>query len=790
MRANRAIAFVLTLCFSLAAPADGPLDAGCSMQLQTELQQALMDKGEDYQPGTGHLRADGRPLFTNRLILEDSPYLLQHAHNPVDWHTWGPEAFECAREENRPVFLSIGYSTCHWCHVMKRESFEDIEIARYLNKHFIPIKVDRERRPDVDEIYMSALMLTKGQGGWPLSGFLTYEGKPFYSGAYYPPEQFLEILKQIREMWEAQQEELELLAAKIADAVKNSVQVRGSVAASAPGLVKNTVSGILRQYDTQWGGFGSAPKFTNESSLLLLLQHGYRNIDSDIIAAAEHTLMRMAHGGLYDQVAGGFHRYSTDRYWLVPHFEKMLYHQANMARVYLTAYRYTGNGFFARIAEQTLNYILRDMTSPLGGFYSAHDAESAGEEGRYYVWTIDEMHKSLSREDAMLAQSVFGLTERGNFNGKNILYLPDELSHVGTMLDINEQDLTARLDGIREKLLRERAKRTPPPVDKKILVGWNGMVVTVLAQSAQVLNRQGYLEAAIRAADFLWEHQRLKDGTLLRINYGERASTRATQDDYAYFAEGLIALYDVTGNRLWLKRAREITDIMIDKFWDSDSGGFYMSEARNSLFVRPKQVRDGDIPSGNSVALHVLAGLSRRIGDWNYNNLANQLIQSYAALMDEHPGAYPFFMVAVDELQNKAAGATEYAAQGEIKLTAQGMGANSDIKLSLDISPGWHINAYNPGYENLIPLDIKISGDHGQWELKKVFYPEPRLKKLSFAGDMLALYENSINIALQLGSPGDKEGFGHNRMDIEVRLQACDDEVCLPPEETVLEYLH
>ena len=791
----RFIIYLLAACLNPAlAGACLPGTSACSPQLQSELQQARKNRGEDYLPGTRHKDRDGRPLFTNRLILEDSPYLLQHAHNPVDWHAWGTEAFRRAETENKPVFLSIGYSTCHWCHVMKRESFEDIGIARYLNEHFIPVKVDRERRPDVDEIYMTALLLTKGQGGWPLSSFLTQDGKPFYSGSYYPPEEFLELLRQLNGLWEAEQDELKMLAAELADTVKDYMQTRGAVAAIGPELVQAAVSGILNGYNERWGEFGGGPRFTHEASMLLLLQHGYRNMDAEIIGAAERALTRIAHGGLYDHVAGGFHRYSTDPYWLAPHFEKMLYHQANMAGVYLAAYRYTGNRIFARIAEQTLDHILRDMRSPEGGFYSAVDAESDGEEGRYYVWTLDEIRHSLPGEDAVLAQSVFGVTEQGNFNGRNILYMPEELSAVAQALDINERELTSRLDGIREKLRLERMKRAHPLVDKKVLVAWNGMAISALAGSARVLGRREFLDAAIRAADFLWEYQRMNDGALLRIRYDGRSSSKATQDDYAYFAEGLIALYDATGEQSWLTKAVEITGTMISRFWDPDAGGFYMSEDGDTLFVTPKQFRDGDIPSGNSAALHVLVSLSNRVMDWEYKNLAVRLIRSFSGAMDKDPASSPYFMVAVDESLNRAAGPSEYAARGNIRLTAQDIGTdigdNHEIRLSLAISPGWHVNSYNAGHENLIPLDINLAGNRGQWGLTRVRYPEPRFKKLSFAGEELALYEDSIDIFLTLSSPPDQQDFSDKRVDITIRLQACDDEVCLPPEDVVLEYLH
>ena len=785
------VTWVLAACLSLAAAAAGPPgETTLSPDLQSELEQALMDKGAGYLPATRHLLDDGRPSFTNRLILEDSPYLAQHAHNPVNWYAWGEEAFARARKENKPVFLSIGYSTCHWCHVMKRESFEDIGIAGYLNEHFIAVKVDRERRPDVDEVYMSALLLTQGQGGWPLSSFLTAGGEPFFSGAYYPPEEFLDVLKQVRVMWETQQDDLTLLAARIAAAVTNSARSQRSVADAGPELVRDAVAGILQRYDKQWGGLGNAPKFTNEASLTLLLQHGFRNNRTEPVAAAEHTLTMMARGGVYDQVAGGFHRYATDPYWLVPHFEKMLYHQANMARVYLVAYRFTGNSWFARIAGQTLNFVLRDMSSPSGGFYSAVDAESDGEEGRFYVWTAAEIRQALTGAEARLAQSVFGITEQGNFNGRNILYLPHSLSEAANTLEIDEMDLISRVDGIREKLRREREKRIPPLTDKKILLAWNGMMITSLALSAQLLQRHEYLQAAIQAADYLWNHQRTDDGALLRINYEGRASSMATQDDYAFFAEGLIALYDVTGERLWLDRAMEVTGTMVDKFWDTGSGGFYLGEDRDTLFVTPKQIRDGDVPSGNSAALHVLAGLSRRAADWEYQNLANQLVRSFSPALDDRRLSSPWFMGAVDELLHNAAGSTEYAARGAIKLTAQAVDDSPNVTLGLDISPGWHINSFNPGQANLIPLGINIAGEHSRWQLARLSYPEPRLKKLSFADAALALYENRVDLELELVPPPDMDGYDDRRVDISIQLQACNDEICLAPEDIVLEHLY
>ncbi|NIN31188.1 MAG: DUF255 domain-containing protein, partial [Hydrogenophaga sp.] len=407
-----------------AAAGETPVKAPYPPALQTQLRAALAARGADYRPRTEHLLANGAPEFTNRLILQDSPYLLQHAHNPVDWYPWGEEAFARARRENKPVFLSIGYSTCHWCHVMERESFDSKAIARILNADFIAIKVDRERRPDVDASYMTAVTLLTGRGGWPLSAFLTPDGNLFFGGTYFPPDAFAEILSRVLELWQKNPALLFSESAKVAEAVASTMANRGTVKEVGASAIVAAVNATLERHDSLEGGFSEAPKFPSEPLLFLLLEHALRTGDEQALEAAETTLQAMARGGIYDQVGGGFHRYSIDPQWLVPHFEKMLYNQANLARLYTEAYRLTGHAGYQRIARQTLDYVLRDMTSPEGAFYSATDADSEGEEGAFFLWTPAQLRAVLGEQDAALAMALYGVSENGNFEGRSILHLP------------------------------------------------------------------------------------------------------------------------------------------------------------------------------------------------------------------------------------------------------------------------------------------------------------------------------------------------------------------------------
>lgn len=575
-------------------------------ELNKRLQSTLSASGRDYVPRTRHLLDNGTPRYINRLLLEDSPYLRQHAHNPVNWYPWGEEAFNTAKTENRLVFLSIGYSTCHWCHVMEHESFEDPRIAEFLNENFISIKVDREQRPDVDEAYMTAVMLINGQGGWPMSSFLTPEGKPIHGGTYYPPEAFNELLHRVNEAWATQQEALIKQAQELADLVHEVIHQQEQVKLLGSEKINQAITMLMNHLDPVSGGLSGAPKFPNEPVLLFLLQYAERNSDLQILKNLEHTLHMMAQGGIYDQIGGGFHRYATDAHWLVPHFEKMLYNQAHLSQVYLLAYRLTGNEIYARTAREILDYVAREMMTPDGAFYSATDADSEGQEGKYFVWTLEELKSTLSDEDAELAINLFGVTQSGNFEGKNILYLPMTLPDFAHEQGLSFSSLLERLDAIRTRLRQVREKRIPPLRDDKVIVAWNGMMIFSYTMASDILDEGHYLDIAQRAGNYLWQKQ-WKDGNMLRVNMNGRSSITAKLDDYAYFSQALIALYDITEDKKWLIKTQQCADIMLKLFWDKQKGGFFMTEENNILFVRPKSVTDGAVPSDNAIAARVLA---------------------------------------------------------------------------------------------------------------------------------------------------------------------------------------
>lgn len=760
-------------------------------ELQQRLEAAVSAKGPNYAPRTEHLLADGRSRYINRLILEDSPYLLQHAHNPVNWYAWGEDAFATAQRENKPIFLSIGYSTCHWCHVMERESFENLEIARYVNQHFIAIKVDRERRPDVDEAYMTAVMLTTGHGGWPMSSFLTPQGKPFFGGTYFPPGQFSTLLEKVNEFWTTQRDYVMGQAEKIAAAV-GRVNATHRAAKEPDGeVVKGALETIISQRDEVQGGFGTVPKFPQEPRLLLLLQRALGDGDTPARETALAALQAMARGGIYDQVGGGFHRYATTPDWLIPHFEKMLYNQAQLARAYLWAYRLTHEPLCARIARQTLDYVLRDMNAPGGGFYSATDADSAGEEGAFFLWAPEELRAALDPQDAALAQDLYGVTEQGNFEGRNILYLPVPLDTYARANGMTLAELLRRVDRVRERLYRARERRVHPGRDEKIITAWNGMMVTALAQAAEILGDPRYLEAARRTAEFLWRNNRRTGGGLWRVNLNGHGAVDATLPDYAQLAEGLIALYDVSAEPLWLDRARALADEMIQRFRDPEHGGFYMNEASASkrLFTRPKRAQDAAVPSGNSVALRVLVKLAARTGEPRYSDAADALLGAFASRVRAYPQSYPYLLMAADELHNGEAGPLEYGARGVVRVQAR-YAARGDstglVRVDVCVREGWHINAHEPLQKDLIPTELGVDPSSA-WEGGEVGYPRPLEKRLAFAGGTLALYEGEVAFGLPVHRPKGDGVAPQGVLPIRLRIQACSDKVCLAPQDLHLE---
>jgi len=767
-------------------------------ELRQQLDAGLQALGPAYEPRTEHLHEDGRPLFTNRLILEDSPYLRQHAHNPVDWQSWGAEAFETARREGKPVFLSIGYSTCHWCHVMERESFESIEVAEYLNEHFVSIKVDREQRPDIDEIYMTAVQIITGRGGWPMSSFLTPEGKTFFGGTYYPKAQFLTLLKRASKAWNEDREGIYAQADNIARSVQghlDQAQVAGTLAQNTPVLAAQQ---LLRRHDSIHGGFSAAPKFPNESNYLFLIDYSMRNADQEIMDLIRFDLQTMARGGIYDQVGGGFHRYSTDNDWLVPHFEKMLYNQAQLAHVYLSAAAFTGDAEFTRVARQILDYVLRDMTAGNGGFYSATDADSKdGEEGLFFLWTPAQVKAVLSKQDAELAISLFNISEDGNFEGSNIPYLPVGLDVMAAEEGSSTDSFLQKVDQIRQQLYTAREQREHPGRDEKIITAWNGMMIMALAQAGQLPMGEAYANAALKAGEFLWQNHRDSEGRLYRASLAGRASIPGVQEDYAWLADAFISLYDLNQDKRWLERARSLVETMYKEFWDQTGGGLFMSASSATgvnaapAMGRPKDISDGAVPSGNAVALHALARLARRPGSkeqfFAAESRANALISSFALAVNQRPSAFTYLLLATGLQRAGETGAIQYAAHGNVKINAHienSFDTAADtiltLVLKLTIQPGWHINAHEPLSDNLIPTTLVGDDETSTWVLLDVSYPEPIIKALGFQSEALALYENSVRLTARFEQT--ESSLLTPPLRIKLRLQACDEKICLPPE--------
>jgi hypothetical protein len=781
----RSFFFAFCLAASTMSLSEELPGATQSVALKQRLQAAVADRGSNYRPRTEHLHSDGSPLYTNRLILEDSPYLLQHAHNPVDWYAWGEDAFAKARKENKPVFLSIGYSTCHWCHVMERESFEDPEIAQFLNTHFVAIKVDRERRPDIDTIYMTAVQLMNGRGGWPMSSFLTPTGQTFYGGTYFPRAQFLDLLHQIERAWRENRPAVEQQANKIAAAVADATRSADEAGEVNSDTVEKAVASLQKRHDPQRGGFGAAPKFPNEPYYLFLLDQALRNDDDEIRKLIQFDLNAIARGGIYDQVGGGFHRYSTDAEWLVPHFEKMLYNQAQLARVYAQAWRLTDDTGLALVARQTLDYVLRDLTSPNGGFYSATDADSAGSEGVFFVWTERQLRAALPRDDAELAIDLYGVTKAGNFEGANILNLPLPMAEFAKQRDMDLPALLARVEDIRAVLYSSRSKRVLPVRDEKIVTAWNGMMIVALAEVAGILQEHRYQAAALRAAEFLWQKSQRGNGTLWRIRLDARSSVPALQDDYAWLADGFIHLYDLTGDLLWLERAKLLATSMTQLFWDKKAGGYFMNTDADGIatMARPKDSVDGAVPSGNAVALHVLAKLSQRTGEEPDRRTANALLAAFANPINQSPTAYSYLLRAAQLLAKGAAGPQQYAARGAIRVSAHTQ--NNAVVVDLSIQPGWHIQAHEPLQAELIPTVLSLEKSAVAWLPDGVSYPKPLLKTLDFQEERLALYEGRIRITMNLRRV--VPVVAGPLIPVVLRLQACDDDLCLPPERRVLQ---
>ena len=598
----------------------------------------------------------------NRLIFQKSPYLLQHAENPVDWYPWSEEAFEKAKKENKPVFLSIGYSTCHWCHVMAHQSFEDPEVAGLMNETFVSVKVDREERPDIDSVYMTVCQTMIGSGGWPLTIIMTPNKEPFFAATYIPKQAWfgrigmLTLIPRIKELWSTRQAEVLSSATRIAASLQNTAPGAPGDSLNEP-LLHLAYKQLLERFDDHHGGFGSAPKFPTPHNLLFLLRYWKRTDNEKALNMVEKTLQSMRRGGTYDQVGFGFHRYSTDSRWLIPHFEKMLYDQALLAIAYTEAYQATKKTEYAKTAHEIFTYVMRDMTSPEGVFYSAEDADSEGEEGKFYLWTSDEIKKVLSHERADLAVRLFNITADGNFadevtgrkTGRNILHLTKSVEELAADLSVSVPDLRARIEEIQEELFAYREKRIHPHKDDKILTDWNGLMIAALAKGAQAFGEPRYANAARRAADFIIKSVRTAQGRLLhRYRDGEAALT-AHVDDYAFLIYGLLELYEATFDVHYLETAMGLNEDLIRHFWDSENGGFYFTaDDGERLLVRQKEVYDGAVPSGNSVAMLNLLRLGRITASADFEEKAAKIGGAFYGNVSQLPSAYTQLMAAAD----------------------------------------------------------------------------------------------------------------------------------------------
>ncbi len=735
----------------------------------------------------------GSHEHTNRLIHETSPYLLQHAHNPVDWYPWGPEALEKAKKEGKPIFLSLGYSACHWCGVMERESFEDVGIAKLLNEHFVAIKVDREERPDLDEIYMTAVQMMTGSGGWPMTTILTPNGKPFFGGTYFPRAQLADLLEKVNTAWTdlAQRPKLERLAERVAAAIGRAsvgTALKGNL---SPTLIQNAVRSYLADFDPQNGGFGRAPKFPPAMPLMLMLDEQRRHPDPKLLHAVTLTLDHMARGGMYDQVGGGFHRYSTDERWLVPHFEKMLYDNALLATVYLEAYETTHDPYYRRIGTETLVFALRELHDPKGGFWGTLDADSGSGEGQFYLWTPEQVVAVLGKADGALFNRIYDIIQGGNFEGKsipNLLAKPVEAW--ASDLHTTPAALRARLDGMRAKLRAARDSRPRPHVDDKVLASWNGLMLRALVRGYQVTGEERYRQAAEQEANFLLATMR-RDGRLVHSYRQGRTEPQVFLEDYSDLIVGLLDLRDATSVPRWLSEARSLAKAMVADFWDERDGTFFTTPNHHEevLLARMKSGEDNATPSGASMAALALVRLSRLTDDADFRAKARRVLETHAGAMKQYPQAMPQMLLAAETLFTPASASPAVARNiGPVTVTLVGVppavraGQTFEVGVRFAIQPGWHINAVKPANAALIAMRVEPAA--GPFRLVSATYPAAQTVRLGFGSEPLQVYTGDTTIRLRLQVlPGAEPA---SALRLRVRYQACSDKVCQLPVETLL----
>jgi len=739
----------------------------------------------------------------NRLIHSSSPYLLQHAHNPVDWYPWGEEAFAKARNENKPILLSIGYSTCYWCHVMEREIFENPEIAKLMNQSIVSIKIDREQRPDVDEVYMTATQLIMRGGGWPNNVFVTPDLKPFYAGIYFPPADFIAVIQQIHDLWTHDQAGLKAQADQLASAIIQIKQQENDAAGALPGqqIIEALLEHYGDYYDNRLGGFYQAPKFPNEGALLFLLDSYRLTHNKAALAMVRGTLEPMAQGGIYDHVGGGFHRYATDAQWHIPHFEKMLYNQALLARAYTELYALANAPEGRAVAEGIFDFTLRQMTHKDGGFYSALDAETDAVEGAYYVWTDAQLQDALDKESYAWLTKHYGLAEIPEIPGHKqkladgkVLYLKQPLSASGKAAGLSYEDAVKKQQAVMAALREARDKRNKPRLDNKIITAWNGLMIDAFARAGLSLKKPEYTEAARRAADFILANLRKKDGTLYRTWRDGKAEIAAYFEDYAFLIQGLASTYRATKEDKYLQAAKELAVKAKPLFWDEAHGGYYFTDGSEQLLVRMKNAEDSAIPSGNAVMAQALLDLYEITGDAAWKQQAEGLLKAFGQAITENPRGYTHMVHALLRLNHATPAAKATPQPAEALAAQEAMETKAHVQVSaqeakregngfivtavLDIAEGWHINANPASLDFLIPTSVDVRDDAGKAEARPA-YPEG-LAMTTPMGD-IKVYEGKTRIPVRVTSADHAENLR-----LLVRAQACRETTCLAPSDWVV----
>lgn len=709
-----------------------------------------------------------------RLADEASPYLRQHAGNPVEWYPWGEEAFARARKENKPIFLSVGYSTCYWCHVMKRESFENEAVASLLNAHVVAIKVDRERRPDLDQTYMTATELISQSGGWPNSVFLTPELKPFFALTYAPAEQFSQLVEQVARTWKNEEAALRADAERVSVSIERINARKMAAVEITPQMMTRATLAILSGFDVFHGGIGTAPKFPREQVLSYLYQRTVRSGDRLSREAFELTLDNIVRGGINDHVGGGFHRYAVDNDWAVPHFEKMLYNQALIGGLLVQAYELTGKRFYRDAARKTFDFVLSDMTTAEGGFASAFDAETDGKEGLYYLWSKAGFDAALG-SDSEFAAKVLGVSEEGNHEGLNTLRIVAPIQELASAGGVDEAAFNAKLEGFLSKLRKVRARRPKLLRDEKVIADWNAAMIRTLAEASAVLGEARYLKAAEAAMKLLIEKLGAGTAEMKRSHFEGATGLAATQADHSGVGLAAVALYDVTGEARWLELAINSGKVLLDRFADQQTGDFYLTTEATS-FVRSKQYDDGDLQGGNAMALGLFTKLSRRDADPIWSHAADGLSAALSGLVQRTPVAMAGSLVAVDEHLNGEVASRLWLAKGAVRISARRDENPRMARVELEIARGWHVNSRNPNEDFLIPTILARDGR----EPEEIDYPQATARKLGFHDTPLQLYEGKVAIEFELAGEGQDSGADAPRLTL--TLQACSDSICLEPE--------